>query len=463
MEGIPKKWGRVGHAPATVSNVEASPRGVGGIISQPPGRQLSAALQALPVRAATVNLPSTAPEPLAEAVPVPQAAPPQRRATGLELLQKKGKGRTWPVDSELTRATASGSTLSQAGIGRETYRLTGQTPAEVEKFLRTTLSNSRYESPEQLRQRATSYLRYIESEKKLVLDTAEALTRPDSDEAMQAGWLAHLERGTWGVGAQADAENREDLSKLIRENALADESSPLAKRPVKMSEAVRPAVAMMVRGEKGPLTPEQTRSGFEIALVGHVLAMRLGVDPERSRHASTRRHSASKSGTSQTKNVHGLRLDEDLGTTLRDKAGLPVMTGTSGSASDVANAALYGSVKLGGRWADPRLSESAAEKAMVHLAHHYMRSEDSPLPHDVARRLNRIRDVQGLEPKEVDAPNVFTHTYAEVHAGISMSLASSPPNDRQALKQVTRNSLRELRRMSGDDHPTPSDSDETPE
>ncbi|EPR5475088.1 avirulence protein, partial [Escherichia coli] len=123
-------------------------------------------------------------------------------------------------------------------------------------------------------------------------------------------------------------------------------------RGLKLSDSARSAFSMMLCGSAGPFTKEQTLSGFELAQTGQVLAGRLKIQ-ERMTFRANNRVDAQRNGTHSTRTQTGMDLSQDIGTIMRDKAGLPVMSGTSGSSSDATLATRYAAEHFGKTWAAP--------------------------------------------------------------------------------------------------------------
>ncbi|RWA46853.1 hypothetical protein AU476_35235 [Cupriavidus sp. UYMSc13B] len=59
--------------------------------------------------------------------------------------------------------------------------------------------------------------------------------------------------------------------------------------------------------------------------------------------------------------------------------------------------------------------------------------------------MNEIRSKMGLPAKEVEAHQVFSHSYAEIHAGINLTLQNIPPADSQAVEQTLTQLTREAK------------------
>lgn len=220
---------------------------------------------------------------------------------------------------------------SQAHIGTQPYQSGPNSPLIVREFLQSTLSNNRYESHEHLQTRAENYLRYRSAEGNILRATTEGLANPESAVFKQTAWMGHLERGLWHAEERWGGNNREQLGKEALGTSEPLSGSPFhGVRGLKLSESVRSAFSMMLSGAAGPFTQEQARAGFELAQTGQVLAGRLQIG-ERMKFRADNRVDAMRNGTHSTRTQTGMDLSLDMGSIMRDKAGLPVMSGTSGS------------------------------------------------------------------------------------------------------------------------------------
>ncbi|WP_218829106.1 secretion protein EspV [Burkholderia sp. HI2714] len=334
---------------------------------------------------------------------------------------------------------------SQAHIGTQPYQIQADTSPIVEEFLQNTLSNNRYDSPEHLQTRAENYMRYRNAEVNILHATTEGLGKPESAVFKQAAWMGHLERGLWYTEDRFGGNNREQLGKEALGLSEPLPGSPFhGVRGLNLSDSARSAFSMMLRGAAGPFTQEQAQAGFELAQTGQVLAGMLGIS-ERMKFREDNRVDAQRNGTHSTRTQGGMDLSRDIGTTMRDKAGLPVMSGTSGSSSDAVIATRFAAERSGTSWAAPGLNDSEGRKAIVDLSHHYFRAEGSSTPPSMASGINKIRDEAGLDKKDVNTLDIFTHSYPEIHAGVALTLAGAPGTDEAAMHEATQEAARLLR------------------
>ncbi|MGC3030343.1 secretion protein EspV [Burkholderia sp. DN3021] len=334
---------------------------------------------------------------------------------------------------------------SQAHIGTQLYQIGPDTSPIVKQFLQNTLSNNRYESLEHLQTRAENYLRYRRAEANILRATTEALGKPESAVFKQTAWMGHLERGLWYAEDRFGGNDREQLGKEALGLSEPLPGSPFhGVRGLNLSDSTRSAFSMMLRGAAGPFTQEQASAGFELAQTGQVLAGRLGIH-ERMKFREDNRVDAQRNGTHSIRTQGGMDLSQDMGTTMRDKAGLPIMSGTSGSSSDAVIATRFAAERSSTSWAAPGLSEAEGRKAIMDLSHHYFRAEGSSTPPAMASGINKIRDEAGLDKKDVNTLDIFTHSYPEIHAGVALTPAGASGSDEKAMHEATQEVARLLR------------------
>lgn len=340
---------------------------------------------------------------------------------------------------------------SQAHIGTLPYQLGPDSPLIVKQFLQNTLSNNRYETLEHLQNRAENYFRYRNAEGNILRATTEGLAKSESAVFKQTAWMGHLERGLWYTEERWGGHDRVQLGNEALGSAEPLPGSPFhGVRGLKLSDSARSAFSMMLSGTAGPFTQEQARAGFELAQTGQVLAGRLKIS-ERMAFREGNRVDAQRNDTHSTRTQGGMDLSQDIGTIMRDKAGLPVMSGTSGSSSDAAIATRFAAERFSTSWAAPDLNEAEGRKAITDLSHDYFRAEGSSPTHSVASGINKIRDEAGLGKKDVNSLDIFTHSYPEIHAGVALTLAGAAGTDEKAMHEVTQEAARLLREAGSAD------------
>ncbi|EFC9938777.1 secretion protein EspV [Escherichia coli] len=333
---------------------------------------------------------------------------------------------------------------SQAHIGTQPYRPGADSPLTVRSFLQITLSNNNYKSLEHLQTRAENYLRHRKAEENILRSTVEGLTNPESPVFKQTAWMGHLERGLWKTETCWDGNDREQLGKEALGSEEPKPGSPFyGSRGLKLSDSARSAFSMMLCGSEGPFTKEQALSGFELAQTGQVLAGRLKIQ-ERVKFRADNRIDAQRNGTHSTRTPTGMDLSQDIGTIMRDQAGLPVMSGTSGSSSDAVLATRYAAEYFGKTWTAPGLNQTEGCKAISDLLHYYFRAEGSSPPQSIATGINKVRCDAGMKEKHVNTLDIFTHSYPEIYAGVALTIAGASGNDEQAMYNITQETVRIL-------------------
>lgn len=346
--------------------------------------------------------------------------------------------------------TKPSSLPSQAHIGRQAYEVDADTPPVVGDFLSITIQNNNYPSREVLEARAANHMKHRDAQRYILNSTLKGLNDPDSNVFKQTAWMGHLERGLWKDETRFAGHDRMQLAA----EALGEPPQPGSpfdgERGLRLSERASGPFSMMLSGTAGPFTQEQARAGFELAQSGQVLAGRLKI-AERIEFRKKNRVDANRSGTAWT-SPGGIDLSRDVGTRVRDELGLPVMGGTSGSSSDATLATRFAAERAQQSWAAPGLSESEGCKAIADLSYHYFHAEESNPPHSMARILNAVHADAGRETKaNVDALDVFSHSYVEIHAAVRLTLDGAPASDEPSLRQASEESARLLRDAQADD------------
>lgn len=308
----------------------------------------------------------------------------------------------------------------------------------VEQYVEKTLFNIKHESLAHMHARAEAFVHYLPAEKAIVQQTDADLNRRDeiSPAMQQSSWMAHVQRGAF-----ADRDQPAETLKLRDEIAQAYRSGENFAGARVSGEATEMA-AMMVRGEQGPFTFEQSRNGAEIALTGQLLSKNLAMKERAALSAervdAIRAKDESGKPSHQTRSQHGMDLSQDPGTQVRDKMGLPVMSGTSGTSSTLALSHLQAAQDQKVPHIAPGLTEAQANASMTDLAFHYMRQ--GALPHAVAGGVNALREKLGAAPKDVAPEAVQTHSWPEVSAAVELSIGGrstdGPPTLAQSSAQA---------------------------
>lgn len=294
------------------------------------------------------------------------------------------------------------------------------------------LFHLKHNSEKQRQSRAEAFENHLQAERKIIAATDIGLTNTSnvtSPEMMQSSWMAHVQRGGFSK-MDNQQEERDKLAAQYRSNNV-----PFAK----VSPGAREAAAMMVRGEAGPFTREQSALGAELALTGHLLRKKLTPETEKSLGEKVleadRGIDEMGKKSHQTTSPGGMNLSPDFGTYLRDRLRLPVMSGTSGTTSRMVLSHLQESAKQGVSPMADGLNRKRGKMAVIDLAFHYMRK--GALPQAVAEGINSNRENLGLPKKTVIEDRVQTHSYPEVAAAVDMAVGGKVKTDRHSLKRST--------------------------
>lgn len=316
--------------------------------------------------------------------------------------------------------------------GAQNTRGGSDAPQATQDYVNDTLFNIEHPSLAQMHARASAFEHYLPAEQAILNQTRAALEQKDSIQPamQQSSWMAHVQRGAF-ANREADAANlplRESIAAQYRESNF-----PRAR----VSDGAREPVAMMVRGEHGPLSFEQSQHGAEIALSGQLLGKHLNHPGRKELDAfrvdAQREPDENGKASHQTSSRHGMNLANDPGTQIRDRLQLPVMSGTSGTTSSMTLSHLHAAKQAGVEFAAPGLSREQAQTEMTDLAFHYLRK--GAVPQAVGAGVNKKRQELGANPKQVPDEMVQTHSFPEVSSAVDLGLQGKKKTDTGALLQ----------------------------
>lgn len=205
--------------------------------------------------------------------------------------------------------------------------------AAIQSYLTETHMNMQHGTMETLKKRALAHQHWSGAEHTILAQTRAALSSAASPEFQMSSHMAHNERRL--LADRADHLRATDPE---ADKKLAAEFSRMTNE---RSQGTGPAydtlTDMLIHGKRGPLSVDQSALGVESVIVGHhVLDKTPQYAKDNPRMQATRpMDPVSKKLSHPTTSPHGLDLSQDEGTAMREALGLPVMTGTSGSASDV--------------------------------------------------------------------------------------------------------------------------------
>lgn len=308
---------------------------------------------------------------------------------------------------------------------------TTQQRQRVNDYLQNTHMNMQHGNYGTLQQRADAYVYWKGAEQSILRQTRKDLNNFSSPVFQMSAHMVHNERRVLFDRARSSKTSSEtlqqDLSKMT-----GDRSQGTGSHYVSLMD-------MIINGKKGPLTVEQSALGVEATIVGHHVMNKTPkystprmeatrpLDPETNKpsHATTSRY--------------GINLSNDEGTQLRDKLGLPVMMGTSGSASDVIRSYQWTAQYLAQHEpnhtvVDPSPGDN--RQALQQLTFNWMR-ESAPM--SGVRGLieknfasNKFRKFSVPDPKATQ-----THTFPEIAAGIDLTLdGKSTKNLQQSTERA---------------------------
>ncbi|ASK92239.1 hypothetical protein XcvCFBP7111P_12660 [Xanthomonas citri pv. vignicola] len=107
-------------------------------------------------------------------------------------------------------------------------------------------------------------------------------------------------------------------------------------------------------------------------------------------------------------------------------------------------------MELGVQWSAPELTTDQAKDALIDLSLEFFRQQGPTVV--MAMQMNAIREKQGLPTKDVEKSQVFTHSYAEIHSGILLTVDGIDPTKidevRSALYGYTIDAKKRLSELS---------------
>lgn len=177
---------------------------------------------------------------------------------------------------------------------------------------------------------------------------------------------------------------------------------------------------MVLSGVEGPVAPADAQLGIVLNVAGKLMGAKLDSDEAKRRtHLYMKRP---KPNRQQTDLNHPLGMDLSQDTTARvfDELGLPVRTGLSGTSADAVLQARYLATHFGDSWIAPDLTDEQAKMAMIDL--NMVDQRTGATPEVVQEVINKTRAELGEPPLFVPESTVFTHSYAEIYAGVVVGI-----------------------------------------
>jgi hypothetical protein len=299
-------------------------------------------------------------------------------------------------------------------------------------YLSGTHMNMQHQNMETLERRAMAHQNWNATEERMLQQTESALQYHQSPHFQLSSHMIHNERRLL-----ADRANslREKDKELANSHLSAQVDLMTGPRAQGIGNDYNSLTEMLIHGKQGPLTEAQSRLGVEAVVVGQyaygkpyakdnprIEAIRPKEDGDKRSHPSVSRY--------------GVNLSQDAGSKIREAMGLPVMMGTSGSSSDVARSYQFTETAL-----TSEMTPSTAMPAHQHsdvltdLAFHWMRAK-APVT-GVKSGITELEKKHDLQRAVVPPKSATqTHTFAEVAAGIDLTL-----DKKMSLKDATSKSL----------------------
>jgi hypothetical protein len=291
----------------------------------------------------------------------------------------------------------------------------------VSDYLTTTHMNMQHGTMETLQKRAFAHRMWSGAENTILDNTREALSHYDSPHFQLSSHMVHNERRLLADRADHMRESMQDGA----DSALSKEVTRMTtERAQGMGPAYDSLTDMIVHGKRGPFTVEQSALGVEATIVGHhVLDKTSKYAKDNPRMQATRPIDPLNDKPSHpTTSRYGMDLSQDPGTQLRESLGLPVMTGTSGSASDVVRSYNFTTEALSKAMPDVEFMSAKTHRDVLQdLAFNWMR-RGVPME-NVRTLISKHQSENQFQKMTTPLPTATqTHTYPEIAAGVDLTL-----------------------------------------
>lgn len=336
------------------------------------------------------------------------------------------------------------------------YKLSDTTPDDVRTYIEATLCNLNHESLAQLHNRAQAFLTHRAAERRILDRTDRALKDPSgtSKALQQSAWMIHVQRKAFAhLSTYTNETARATMEGRYLHYASAGPHPWKGKAIARVSATAALPMSMLVSGQEGPLTLEQSACGAEIALAVHLITRE--VEEVLSRHAvlgyqvKAKREPDLVANDARPSHVrHGLNLSPDHATKIHEELGLPIRTGPSGSASFMGLSHYHACKSLDVPQHPEDVDAAEYRQIVIDLAFHYFCTGE--LPAHTARMINQHRAELGVPQKTVDDYFVQTHSYPEVSGPVEWGLQRRRPygNDMRDAAQKAAEYLEENARDS---------------
>lgn len=326
-----------------------------------------------------------------------------------------------------------------------------QIPSELPESTRTAMSNyllnthmnMQHGDMQTLQKRALAHHQWASAENSILETTRQALTDTASAPFRMSSQLAHYER-------RLLADSADDKRKTKPEGSHAEldqEVRRLTHEYAQGSGAAYDSLTdMLIHGKRGPFTKEQSALGIEATIVGHHVLKKTPKYGEGNPRMQARRPDdpISKKPSHPTTSRYGMDLSIDPGSQLRESLGLPIMTGTSGSASDVIRSSRFTMDEMDRK---DKLSEMVPKREFMSLTEHRTVMHDLTFnwmrrgvpAENVRKQITQNQTNNGFRKISTPPPTATqTHTYPEIVAGVDLTLDGNSPDH---LRESTHRAL----------------------
>lgn len=348
-----------------------------------------------------------------------------RAAAAIAQFHSSGDGSTTRLTSLAETAPtplyrplgeSDGQQTSGHWIGGEPV-INGRTPTQ-QTYITGTTMNIQHGKEVTLAQRADALKAWSATERQIALDARQNLTNPKSEIFQQSSHMVHEQRGD--IKRALDAPD----SSMNATNNLALVTGQKRQDGKREYDEL---MDMMAQGKEGPLTKEQSALGVQAAAAGHQVMRDVR---QKLPRVDANRKGDGKKATHPTTTATGVDLSKDLGTLARDQTGLMVMTGTSGTSSDVVNSHLSATRHNAGesdgqkRFAAEGLTDQQAKTAVKDMTMAWMRTGEFSDTMKGKIESTLTRDGKKLiADRTVDETTVQSHSYSEISTAVDLTLS----------------------------------------
>jgi hypothetical protein len=300
-------------------------------------------------------------------------------------------------------------------------------------YLTNTHMNMQHHDLDHFQRRALAFHEWSDAETSILASTRKSLSDIHSPHFGMSSHMIHNERRI--LSDRAD-HLRLTQSETANSTLSAEVKRMTGERSQGQGNDYLNLTEMLIQGKQGPLTLGQSTLGIEATIVGHHVLDKTAQYGKNNPRMQAQRplDPLSNKPSHPTTSTYGMDLSEDPGTQLREHLGLPIMTGTSGSASDVIRSYRFTQDALSKVIPDGQFMSAHENRNTLHdLTFNWMRM-GAPME-GVRGLISKHQTENNFRKISVPLPTATqTHTYPEIVSGIDLTLDG---NTSENLKSST--------------------------